>query len=65
MEEDWRECPECDCEVLREDMRWTLDCHGIAYRLLCMDCWREAMAKGYDGEEYDGYDECLDYPDGW
>lgn len=60
--DDWPcHCPECGKDVMHSDMSWTFDCHGIAFRKLCQDCWRQAMAKGYDGEYYDESDECLDY----
>ena len=55
-----RICPECKKRVDRFDMRFTLDCHGIPFRLLCLDCWEKAMDKGYDGEYYTELDECLD-----
>lgn len=28
--------------------------------LVCSDCYRKLMAKGYDGVHYDENDECLD-----
>lgn len=42
------------------DMLFTHDCHGIAFRLVCFDCYEKLMAKGYDGQYYDEADECLD-----
>lgn len=61
-DDDTRECPECGCEVKREDMVWSHDCHGITYRLLCPDCYERIMdEQGYDGEYYSEYDECIDY----
>lgn len=47
-------------EVVRDDMLFTHDCHGIAFRLVCFDCYEKLMAKGYDGQYYDEADECLD-----
>lgn len=61
MEDDLRICPECGKEVERCDMSWTVDCHGISYRLLCWKCWQKAMEDGYDGEYYDECDERIDY----
>lgn len=45
---------------VRYDMLFTHDCHGIAFRLVCFDCYEKLMAKGYDGQYYDEADECLD-----
>ena len=53
-------CPICGKEFERDDMRFTRDCHGITYRLVCFDCWDEVMEKGYDGEVYTEADECID-----
>lgn len=58
---DVRICPVCEKEVERNDMNFTRDCHGITYRLVCLDCWARLMAKGYDGEYYTEADECIDY----
>lgn len=61
-EDDTRQCPECGKECNRSDMEWTYDCHGIVFRLVCMKCWESIMDnRGFDGEEYDESDECLDY----
>ena len=58
---DIRTCPICGKEVERNDMQYTRDCHGITYRLVCIDCYDEIMdEKGYDGEYYSEFDECLD-----
>lgn len=57
---DLRICPECGREVERAEMNFTRDCHGIAFRLLCLDCYEKAMSKGYDGEYYDEMDEQID-----
>lgn len=59
-EADIRICPTCGKEVVRDDMLFTRDCHGITYRLVCFDCYERLMAKGYDGVHYDETDECLD-----
>lgn len=58
---DLRICPVCGKEVDRNDMLFTHDCHGISYRLVCIDCWDRLMVKGYDGEYYTEADECIDY----
>lgn len=58
-EQDIRECPVCHKRVLRQDMYFTRDCHGITFRLVCYDCYPRLMAKGYDGEYYTEADECL------
>lgn len=59
--EDWMDiCPECNKQVMHSDMSRTFDCHGIPFRLLCPKCYNKAMAKGYEGEDYDECDECLD-----
>ena len=34
---DVRICPTCGKEVVRDDMLFTHDCHGIAFRLVCFD----------------------------
>ena len=57
---DKRICPTCNKEVDREDMQFTYDCHGIPFRLVCLECHERLMAKGYDGEYYTEADECLD-----
>lgn len=56
-----RTCPVCGHRVRRGDMRYTRDCQGIPYRLVCWDCWAQLMAGGYDGEHYTEADECLDW----
>lgn len=58
---DERICPVCERKVDRNNMNYTRDCHGIAFRLVCCDCYFKLMEKGYDGEYYDEADECLDY----
>ena len=58
---DIRECACCDKKVERNDMQFTRDCHGIPFRLVCMDCYNKLMEKGYDGEYYTEADECIDY----
>lgn len=60
-EEDFRICPECKRMVVRQDMDFTRDCHGIPFRLVCFDCYMKLMERGYDGEYYDEADECIDY----
>lgn len=62
-DDDYRVCQECQKEFKRSEMSFSLDCHGIPFRLLCDSCWRQAMAKGYDGEYYDCFDENIDYED--
>ena len=58
---DIRICPICGKEVERNNMQYTRDCHGITYRLVCIDCYDEIMdIKGYDGEYYTEFDECID-----
>lgn len=42
---DVRICPTCGKEVVRDDMLFTHDCHGIAFRLVCFDCYKKLMAK--------------------
>jgi len=58
---DIRECAYCGKQVERNDMQFTKDCHGIPFRLVCMDCYNKLMEKGYDGEYYTEADECIDY----
>ena len=58
---DIRECACCGKQVERNDMQFTRDCHGIPFRLVCMDCYNKLMEKGYDGEYYTEADECIDY----
>lgn len=55
-----RKCPVCGREVTRGDMNFTRDCHGITFRLVCLDCWDRLMEKGYDGEYYDELDEQIE-----
>lgn len=59
-EKDVRQCSCCRKEVDRSEMRYTRDCQGIIFRLVCFDCWDKLMAKGYDGQYYDERDENLD-----
>lgn len=44
-------------------MLFTKDCHGITYRLVCYNCYKKLMDKGYDGEYYDVSDENLSADD--
>ena len=60
MEKDIRICQCCNREVERKYMEFTRDCHGIAFRLVCFDCYEKLMAKGYDGQYYTEADECID-----
>ena len=60
MEKDIRTCRCCNKEVERQGMKFTRDCHGITYRLVCLDCYDKLMEKGYDGECYSELDECID-----
>lgn len=56
------ECPICRKRRARNEMKFTHDCHGIPFRLVCYDyCYQDAMKKGYDGKYYTEADECLDY----
>ena len=58
---DLRECACCRKQVERIDMQFTHDCHGIPFRLVCLDCFDKIMDdKGYDGEYYTEADECID-----
>jgi len=57
----YTDCPNCGKHVLKVDMQFTYDCHGIPYRHVCLDCWDKLMAKGYDGEYYTEADECIDW----
>ena len=57
--EDIRECSVCGRKVPRMDMDFTKDCHGITFRLVCLDCYRKLMAKGYDGQYYTEADEWI------
>lgn len=59
-EETMYECPVCRIMHKREEMRYSHDCHGITYRLLCYDCYAKIMDEGgYDGEYYDCTDENI------
>lgn len=53
-------CHTCEKEVYRDEMEYTRDCHGIIFRMVCWDCYRRLMAKGYDGEYYDEADEQIE-----
>jgi len=55
-----RICANCQKMYEREDMNFTTDCHGITFRLVCYKCYDKLMAKGYDGEYYTEWDECID-----
>lgn len=55
-----RKCPVCGREVTRGDMNFTRDCHGITFRLVCLDCWDHLMENGYDGEYYSDSDEQIE-----
>lgn len=61
---DWNavhECAECKRKFKRAEMTWSYDCHMIPFRLLCFDCWDKILQeKGYDGEYYTAFDECID-----
>jgi hypothetical protein len=59
-DKDIRICPDCRRESERHRMLYTRDCHGITMRLLCEDCYRKVMTKGYDGAYYSDADECID-----
>lgn len=54
------ECPVCGKRFARDGMTFTHDCHGIPFRLVCLDCYERAMSKGYDGEYYTEADEQID-----
>ena len=61
---DWEEkrtCPNCGKEVLRGDMVWTYDCHGIPFQLVCYECEEKMTSdRGYAGEYYDELDEQIE-----
>lgn len=61
MENDRIVCAYCEKETDSDDMRFTKDCHGIPYRLVCWKCYKLLMSQGYDGEYYDESQECLDW----
>ena len=54
------QCAICEGDFPRDEMNFTKDCHGIPFRLACLDCYERAMANGYDGEYYTEADECID-----
>ena len=54
------ECPVCGKYFTRDDMTFTHDCHGITFRLVCLDCYEKVMAKGYDGQYYTEADEQIE-----
>lgn len=57
---DIRTCPDCGKEVERVDMNFTKDCYGIPMKLVCYDCYKKRMAKGYDGVYYNELDENIE-----
>lgn len=59
-ERDVRICQVCEKEVLRGDMSFTRDCHGITFRLVCNDCWEKLMSRGFDGAYYTEADEQIE-----
>lgn len=63
LENDIRTCQCCNKKIERSDMLFTKDCHGITYRLVCYNCYKKLMDKGYDGEYYDVSDENLSADD--
>lgn len=66
LERGLRICPICGTWHYREEMQFSIDCHGIPFRLVCMDCWQKIMDEnGYDGEYYTEFDENIweDEPD--
>lgn len=62
-ENDIRTCQCCNKKIEHSDMLFTKDCHGITYRLVCYNCYKKLMDKGYDGEYYDVSDENLSADD--
>ena len=45
-----------DCVAAR-----TYDCHGIPFRVVCIDCYEKIMdEKGFDGEVYTEFDEQIE-----
>ena len=54
-------CPICGGTFKRSEMDFTYDCHGIPFRLVCMECWDKQMrgANGYDGEYYTPWEENI------
>ena len=58
--EDVRICQHCNKEVNRSDMLFTRDCHGIAFQLVCYECYNKLMKTGYDGVYYDEWDEQIE-----
>ena len=69
LEENEMTCPECGRTVNRSYMDYTRDCYGITMRLLCNQCYKKVMAKGYDGRYYNAneIDEDLepDFGEAW
>lgn len=60
-----RVCEECGKMFDRSEMYYTRDCHGIEFRLVCLECYESIMSGGFDGEYYDDSDECLDSDYDW
>ena len=55
-----RRCPVCEKKYDRSEMLYTKDCQGITFRLVCGNCYKKVMSKGYDGEYYTSEDENID-----
>lgn len=53
-------CPVCNKRAYRVDMYFTHDCHGIPFRLVCDECYKKLMSKGYDGKYYTDADEQIE-----
>ena len=66
------ECPKCGKTIkYNESIRgvdylddecvamMSRDCHGIPFRMICLDCYEE-IEGCYDGEYYTELDECID-----
>jgi len=67
-------CPICGTEIkydetFRDNLYYqddcvaarTYDCHGIPYRLVCINCYEKVMdERGFDGEVYTELDEQIE-----
>lgn len=54
-------CPVCGKDFSRKEMEFSMDCHGIPFRLVCFSCLDYIYeTKGYDGEYYTEADENIE-----
>lgn len=55
-------CGKCGKIFPRSEMLFTKDCHGVPFRLVCLECYDRIMrnGRGYDGAYYTELDEQIE-----